>query len=941
MATHTAMAQGSDASIRRSLEQRVGIIHCVSQKEHGWYGQIRTRFTDFQVHEISNNGEVIHLHDFQTNARQLTNTETSRQSAATPEVAQTSQPNEDAIKTQEPHTPANVEQPKDEAESTTISPSDQTVLADLVGQATTEELVDLYSKANKDKKVQPKISTAVKIAAISDKAQRSRVHSEIRRIFGGKLDTITDGDGSIKATLAGRGGQQWGNRSRNERPRNNGHKPGQAQDGKFLHFTLYKENRDTMEAINQISRVLNLKPSFFGTAGTKDRRAVTAQRVSMRRRNPQSLIHINNKINGVRIGDFKFEDYQIRLGQHRGNEFVIVVKNCYFSGTEGLTFEQKLDVARTTIDSALEQVNQKGFINYYGTQRFGTHEIGTQEVGMKILKQDFESAVRALLSFDPSLVDTSDPSSIASMRQEDTARARACSIFSDTGDAQEALKHLPRRCHVESTLMRHLSKQPKDFLGALLSINRGMRSMYVHAYQSLAWNFAASRRWELFGPRVVKGDLILIKSETSTSQEDHQNKDGDEETIHLADEGSITEEARGLKAHALTEEEASSGKYSIFDVVLPSPGWDVIYPGNELAQFYTEFMAKEENGGLDPHNMLRRQKDFSLPGSYRKFMGKFISPASASVQTYSNDTEQLVPTDLDLIRSRKAKEAAEHAAARRDTKAPPSAWQKFVDNVKDTDLQEARAGAERRKADEASDLPESRTRDTWVQTSVDRSNKRIKVAVQTDDIKPESKTRTSQSHGNEMQVDGIVASEPSVIEGIQSTGQDGTNARPSIVTTLTSQVRTVAKNAIQLLVVALRVFTDNTVVKTDNNDTLPEVQPERQEETSSNSVQGITEQPVSDKGNLTSSSPKPQNNIEDGERGTNNTEGPVDVATNGKPATTDEKKIAVILRFALNTSQYATIALRELEGMVSASDKIAALASSSVSPKDEVMADSL
>ncbi|KAI0834927.1 pseudouridine synthase [Hypoxylon sp. FL0890] len=940
MATHTAMAQGSDASMRRSLEQRVGILHYVSQKEHGWYGQIRTRFTDFQVHEIGNNGEVIHLHDFQTNARELPKTETSRQPAATPQVAQQSHSNEGrtaadstgihVAKAQEPLTPADSEQPKDGAESTTISPSDRAILVDLLSETTAEELIDLYGKASKDKKVQPKISTAVKIAAISDKAQRSRVHSEIRRVFGGKLDTITDSDGSIKATLAGRGGQQWGNRSRNERSRNNGQNASQTQDGKFLHFTLYKENRDTIEAINQIARVLNLKPSFFGTAGTKDRRAVTAQRVSMRRRNPQSLVSINYKINGVRIGDFKFEDYQIHLGQHKGNEFVIVVKNCYFSGTEGLTFEQKLDLAKATIESALEQVNQKGFINYYGTQRFGTHEIGTQEVGTKILKQDFEGAVRALLSFDRNLLDHSELSSVASIRQEDTARARALSIFSDTGDVQEALKYLPRRCHVESTLMRHLSKQPKDFLGALLSINRGMRSMYVHAYQSLVWNFAASKRWELFGPGVVKGDLVLIGSETSTSQEDRQNRDGDEETIHLVDEGSITEETRGLRAHALTEEEATSGKYSIFDIVLPSPGWDVVYPDNELAQFYKEFMAKEENGGLDPHDMLRRQKDFSLPGSYRKLMGKFISTASASVRTYSNDTEQLVPTDLDLIRSRKAKEAAEEAASRRDTKAPPSAWQAFVDNVKDTDLQEARATAERRKADESSTLPEGRTRDTWVQTSVDRSNKRIKVAVQTDDIERESQKNAQQTLGDEMQVDEDVANQSSITEGTQSTGHDGMEPGPSVVTTLTSQ--------------------------TDNNTVLPEVQAEGEtstvpvEGTRSNKGQDITELAVSDKGVLTSGEPQPGINIEGGERATNNLEQSANVTTNGKPtvqphqappsSTTYEKKIAVILRFALNTSQYATIALRELEGMVPASDKVAAPAPSSVSG-NEAIANSL
>ncbi|KAI0145709.1 pseudouridine synthase [Hypoxylon sp. NC0597] len=946
MATHTAMAQGSDASIRRSLEQRVGILHYVTQREHGWYGQIRTRFTDFQVYEINSKGEVVHLHDFQTNAKELAKTETPRQSTTTSGVTR-SQSNDgntaasgasiDAVETQEPRTPTDPEQPKDGQESTTISPSDRTILADLLGQTTAEELVDLYGKASKDRKALPKISTAVKIAAISDKAQRSRVHSEIRRIFGGKLDTVTDSDGSIKATLTGRGGQQWGNRSRNERSRNNGQNAGQTQDGRFLHFTLYKENRDTMDAINQIARVLNLKPSFFGTAGTKDRRAVTTQRVSMRRRNPQSLVHINNKINGVKIGDFKFEDYHIHLGQHSGNEFVIVAKNCFFSGTEGLTFEQKLDVARATINSALEQVNQKGFINYYGTQRFGTHEIGTQEVGMKILKQDFAGAVRALLSFDPDLLDTSDPSSIEPMRREDATRARACSIFQDTGDVQEALKHLPRRCFVESTLMRHLSKQPKDFLGALLSINRGMRSMYVHAYQSLVWNSAASKRWELFGPRVVKGDLVLIKAETSTSQADRQNTEGDEETIHLAEEGSITEETRGLKAHALTEEEANSGKYSIFDIVLPSPGWDVVYPDNELAQFYVEFMAKEENGRLDPHNMLRQQKDFSLPGSYRKLMGKFIGAASASVQPYSNDTEQLVPTDLDLIRSRKAKEAAERAAARRDTNAPSSAWQSFADNIKETDLQKARATAERRKADESSDLPEGRTRDTWVQTSVDRSNKRIKIAIQTDDLKRESENNASHPQGDEMQVDEDAANQPDITEGTQSMGHDGTNDSPSgVTTTLTSQVRAVAKNAMQLFMAALRMFTDNSIIKTDKNAVRPEAQPEAKvstvsvEGTSSDRSLDVTEQPVSGKEVLTSGDPKPQNNGEDHEYITNKPEQLADAVTSGKPTaeshqaptptTTDEKKIAVILRFALNTSQYATIALREIEGMVPTTD---------------------
>ncbi|KAI1777923.1 pseudouridine synthase [Hypoxylon cercidicola] len=903
MATHTAMAQGSNASVRSSFEQRIGILHYVSQKEHGWHGQIRTRYTDFQVHEISKGGEVIHLHDFPMNARELAKTETPNQLAPIPRAIQSSQPedgeNKDAVvattKTQVPQPATNSEQPENGGDAFTISPSDRTLLATLLGPDTAEMLIELRSKAD-DKKIRPKDLGAVDIAAISDKAKRGQVHSEVRRIFGGRLDTATDGDGLIKATVVGKGKQQWGNRSRNERSRNDNRLTGQGSDEKFLHFTLYKENRDTMDAIGQIARIMKLKPSFFGTAGTKDRRAVTTQRVSMRRRNPQTLVSLNHQIYGVKVGDFRFENYSIHLGHHSGNEFVIVAKNCCFSGTDDLAFEQKLDIAKATIDSALEQVNQNGFINYYGTQRFGTHQIGTQEIGMKILKQDFEGAVQALLSFDPALLDTPDLDSLPTMRREDTSRARACSVFSDAGNAQDALKHLPKRCHVEAALMRHLSRQSKDFVGALLSISRGMRTMYVHAYQSLVWNFAASKRWELFGPRVVKGDLVLIESETSASHGGRQTKYDDEETIHLIDEGQTAEDTRGLVAHVLTEEEATSGKYSIFDVVLPSPGWDVVYPENEIGQFYKDFMAKEENGGLDPQDMLRRQRDFSLPGSYRKLMGKFISTPSASVQAYLNDTDQLVPTDLDLIQSRKAKEAAEHAAAqRKPSTSQASAWQGFADNAREIDLQEARARAERRKAEESSEAQEIRAKDTWVQTSLDGSNKRVKMSVQTDDIKIGGESGSSQPREDEPQADDSnlenkqssvnedVAGQTNKIDETKLANQDNGDPGSPNATTLATQGA--------------------------DDSTLPESQLEGQTSTattkdaSSSNAQNGMEQPTSDDPHDTT----------DGGKGAADNPKQLDPSTNY-----EEKKIAVILRFALNTSQYATIVLRELQGTIPA-----------------------
>lgn len=472
----------------------------------------------------------------------------------------------------------------------------------------------------------------------------------MRRIFGGKIDTATGGENTIKASAMGGKGQR---RPDNRGPRQDGGAP----KGKFLHFSLYKENRETMDAVGQLARVLNLKNKDFGTAGTKDRRAVTVQRVSIKGRNPASLVFINNnRVPGVKIGDFKYEEQPLRLGSHGGNEFVIVLKNCEFDGTEGMSFDQIVNVAKKTTEAALESTKTKGFINYFGTQRFGTHEIGTQDIGIKILKEDFEGAVKSLLAYDPALLDAPEQKEGEWTRDDDIMRAKACAEFLTTGNVSSAVKLLPRRCQAEYNMMRHLEKQSKDYVGAIQSINRGMRTMYVHAYQSLVWNFATSKRWELYGDRVVKGDLVIEQPPAPTSTTKVEPEEVDEENIHLQGTNENSEAPQDFeRARPLTEEEANSGKYSIFDIVLPTPGFDIVYPDNEVGQFYVDFMAREENGALDPHNMRRRHRDFSLPGSYRKVMGSFIRTPSISVQTYSDDVEQLVPTDLDLILQKQSK----------------------------------------------------------------------------------------------------------------------------------------------------------------------------------------------------------------------------------------------------------------------------------------------
>jgi tRNA pseudouridine13 synthase len=170
--------------------------------------------------------------------------------------------------------------------------------------------------------------------------------------------------------------------------------------------------------------------------------------------------------------------------------------------------------------------------------------------------------------------------------------------------------------------------------------------MYVHAYQSLVWNTVAAQRWERFGDQVVEGDLVIANQNLEIN--DNEVDEEGEAIVRPADDDRAAGEEAFVRARALSKEEAESGKFSILDIVLPLPGFDVEYPANEIGKFYKDFMASEKGGGLDPYDMRRTWKDISLSGGYRKFLAR---PANmdADVKAYSGDLEQLVDTDLDRL----------------------------------------------------------------------------------------------------------------------------------------------------------------------------------------------------------------------------------------------------------------------------------------------------
>ncbi|PKS10195.1 hypothetical protein jhhlp_001945 [Lomentospora prolificans] len=599
-----------------AFDTSIGITERVSAPATFWQGIMRHRRTDFLVNEIQKDGTVLHLRNC--------NIETPRDN---------NNSNNNGGSNGRPAPPPENEAP----EKPGIPAEDVAALEALTSKDFTEKIIDLYKSAN------PQSKNSVTTDLIEDKATRSKIHQleqEVRRIFKSEIDTTTDGTGAIVAS-----------KRKSNRTKNKNVKFKQRVDcpgtGDFLHFTLFKENRDTMEAANLISRMLSLKSRSIHFAGTKDRRAATVQRCSVRQRTAADLARLNPKLYGMKTGDYVYSHDPIRLGQLKGNEFTIVVKDCHFFQDQDKTVSERVETIKSSLQGSLDSMHKNGWINYFGHQRFGSFATGTNKIGMMIFAGQLEEAVNALLQYDPAILNDPPAPDLprSNPKHDEYNRALACHIFQTEHNATKALKHLPRRFTAETTIINHLGRSPTtrgDYAGALLHLPRGLRTLYLHAYQSYVWNHAASKRWALYGDKVVEGDLVIEDKPTA------EEADVDEEAVDPEDDDEVA-----VSARPLTAEEAASGTFTIFDVVLPSAGTSTLLPQNEVGEFYREFMGRPENGGLDPLNLPKRHKEFTAPGRYRHLISRFLAEPSVEVRAYVDDNEQMHPTDLDILMTEK------------------------------------------------------------------------------------------------------------------------------------------------------------------------------------------------------------------------------------------------------------------------------------------------
>jgi len=714
--------------------------------------------------------------------------------------------------------------------------------------------------------------------------------------------------------------------------------------GDYLHFTMYKENKDTMDAINTLARLLKIKASNFGFAGTKDRRASTAQRISVYRQREHNMIWLNSRLGNVKVGDFKHKKLPLQLGQHGGNEFVITIKNCQPLGDEEAgPLENRVTLIENAVKEGLDFLNRFGYLNYFGLQRFGTFSIGTHLLGMKILNGKYEGAINDILHVDEQyledVLENKVPQGLGPAgdnNRDDFQRAKAISIWKATKNSDKALEYLPKRFSSEAAIIRHLAKSPTDYMGAILTITRGMRMMYVHAYQSYVWNHVASRRWAKYGDKPIVGDLVLVTPDMPEGYAGQVDPVSGEE---------YDDDTYFAQARHLTAADISSGKYTIFDVVLPTPGFDVKYPSNEIGDFYAKFMGEKVNGGLDPYEMRRRNKEFSLSGNYRYVIGRFISEPEYAIRLYGDDTQQMYPTDLDICHHNKRQAAAanQKPVDNRRSSAPPSGdtaatmarWTHFSQNPAQYD---GAMVAERRRKASSSPVPESvNLKETWVETGLDEDSKRVKRARHHESVTVENNAQVPSLMDVTVKVEDTFDSKSVDMKDLPSSSAMpaiGSTTAPMSVSDLYWATRKVTNGARTRLYLAGQTSSTETTPTEDVKLSLPKpavgempnMKPDPADPLNwyGGSMPAVSAAPVATAAPPAAAAPTAK--IE-GAASLPAKIGKVTVPVFRKAsdktdadlgqemAAYPDQKIAVVLKFQLKCSNYATVVLRELMGV--------------------------
>jgi len=257
------------------------------------------------------------------------------------------------------------------------------------------------------------------------------------------------------------------------------------EGGRYLVLEVEKTNWDTHRLIREMARQLQISQKRFAWAGTKDKRAVTSQRISIMNLDEQALACLH--LPDLKIRVLGRTNRAVGLGDLLGNRFKIVIR----------------DISCPDPALRLEQITEqikmlRGVPNYFGLQRFGERRPVTHMVGEAMAKGRMEEAVFIYLALP------------FPAEAEKTRLAEGEALGRE--GYQGALKYFPEYLNFELAMMNYLAEHPQDYAHSFDVLSANLKHLFVHAYQSYLFNKILSRRLAAGLPlyEALPGDVVCF-----------------------------------------------------------------------------------------------------------------------------------------------------------------------------------------------------------------------------------------------------------------------------------------------------------------------------------------------------------------------------------------------------------------------------------------------
>jgi len=230
----------------------------------------------------------------------------------------------------------------------------------------------------------------------------------------------------------------------------------------IIYATLVKCGLSTLEAVEELVRMLNIDFKNFKYAGIKDKRAITSQLVSIKGSSAEELSEINSRY--LFLKNIFSGNEGINLGELKGNQFTILIRT-------GPDFKKEEFLKR------MKETEKNGFLNFFYLQRFGLPKLTAHHCGLCILKGDYEKTVFTAVCKPGER----EPHYFKNVRKEIEK------LWGNWDEIEGILESFPVTFREELKMVSHLKDNPKDFVGALNKTPKQIE-LWLEAFASFLYN---------------------------------------------------------------------------------------------------------------------------------------------------------------------------------------------------------------------------------------------------------------------------------------------------------------------------------------------------------------------------------------------------------------------------------------------------------------------